>query len=65
MSDKGNWEVIESIPLSSIISEKDRTLPDGNIRTRCGDIHTTIDKDSLDIHSTMRLPGGLPTFHAK
>ena len=57
MRDKGSWEVLESIPLSSIISEKERTLPYGNIKTRCGDIHTTIDRDTLDIHSTMRLPG--------
>ncbi len=62
MSEKGNWEVIESMPLSGIISAKDRTLPDGNIKTRCGDIHTTIDTNTLDIHSTMRLPGDI-TFH--
>lgn len=61
MSD--TWEVLESTPLSELISEQDRTLPDGNIKTRCGDIHTTIDKDTLEIHTTMRLPGD-STFHS-
>lgn len=60
-----NWKVLESTPLSNIISENDRTLPNGNIRTRCGDIHTTLNQETLEIHSTMRLPGNnLKDFHS-
>lgn len=62
MSDR--YKVLESIPLSSLISESDRTLADGNVRKRCGDIHTTLDLTDNSIHTTMRLPGDNEAIHS-
>jgi len=63
MASDDRYEVLESTPISSLVSESDRRLPDGNIKHRCGDIHTTLDLTNNSIHSTLRVPGENRDFH--
>ncbi len=64
-----DWHVVDSAPIRDIIGQDTFRVPDGNLKRIGGDIHDTVDVDPGsptfgEVHSTLRLPGDLSTFHS-